>query len=32
MKAFSVMTTNLVAPQEGPTAREIGAKLLISKF
>ncbi|MFY9795774.1 MAG: CBS domain-containing protein [Candidatus Nitrosopolaris sp.] len=32
MKAFSVMTTNLVAAREGTTAREIGAKLLIGNF
>jgi hypothetical protein len=28
MKAFNVMTTNLVAAREGSTAREIGTKLL----
>ena len=29
MKAFNVMTSNLVAAREGSTAREIGTKLLI---
>jgi predicted transcriptional regulator len=32
MKAFDVMTTNLVAAREGTTAREIGTKLLIGNF
>src|SRR5207244_10450911 len=32
MKAFNVMTTNLVAAREGSTAREIGTKLLIGNF
>ena len=32
MKAFDVMTSNLVAAREGTTAREIGTKLLIGNF
>ena len=32
MKAFHVMTTNLVAAQEGSTASEIGTKILIGNF
>jgi CBS domain-containing protein len=32
MKAFNVMTTNLVAAREGTTAREISTKLLIGNF
>jgi CBS domain-containing protein len=32
MKAFNIMTTNLVAAREGTTAREIGTKLLIGNF
>jgi CBS domain-containing protein len=32
MKAFNVMTSNLVAAREGSTAREIGTKLLIGNF
>ena len=32
MKAFNVMTSNLVAAREGSTAREIGSKLLIGNF
>ena len=32
MKAFNVMTTNLVAAREGTTAREISCKLLIGNF
>jgi len=32
MKAFQVMTSNLVAAREGSTTREIGTKLLIGNF
>ena len=32
MKAFNVMTSNLVAAREGTTAREIAARLLIGNF
>ena len=32
MKAFDVMTSNLVAAQEGTTAREIDTTLLIGNF
>jgi len=32
MKAFDVMTSNLVAARAGTTAREIGTKLLIGNF
>jgi len=32
MKAFDVMTSNLVAAQEGTTAREIDTNLLIGNF
>ena len=32
MKAFNVMTTNLVAAREGTTVREIGTELLIGNF
>ena len=32
MKAFNVMTTNLVAAREGTTAREISTRLLIGNF
>ena len=32
MKAFDIMTSNLVAAREGTTAREIGIKLLIGNF
>ena len=32
MKAFNVMTSNLVVAREGSTAREIGTKLLIGNF
>ena len=32
MKAFDIMTSNLVAAREGTTAREIGTKLLIGNF
>ena len=32
MKAFKVMTSNLVAAREGTTAREIATRLLIGNF
>jgi CBS domain-containing protein len=32
MKAFDIMTSNLVAAREGTTAREIGTKLLVGNF
>jgi CBS domain-containing protein len=32
MKAFNVMTSNLVAAREGTTAREIATRLLIGNF
>jgi CBS domain-containing protein len=32
MKAFNIMTSNIVAARAGSTAREIGTKLLIANF
>ena len=32
MKAFNIMTSNIVAARAGSTAEEIGTKLLIANF